>query len=271
MTIKWASSRIRINGSELHYRRTGGDLPQILLLHGITDNSLYWTLTMEALQADYDLIVPDSRGHGLSEATETGYHQDDLAADAAALIQALALDQPVVIGHSMGASVTAVLAATCPELVRAVILEDPPWNQQIPSAEQLQAQRDEWVHGTTVNKQTPLDVIVASKQEESPDWDERIVMAWAQAKQQVSPAVFEYMEPAIFDWASIVGRLQCPGLLLTGEPELGALVTADLATQVVDRWPEGQTVHVSGAGHSIRRDQFAAYMAAVRAFLAGLA
>ena len=62
-----------------------------------------------------------------TDAPEMGYGVDDRAADVAGLIQELKLDRPVLMGHSMGAETAIGTAAIFPDLVRAVILEDPPW------------------------------------------------------------------------------------------------------------------------------------------------
>jgi pimeloyl-ACP methyl ester carboxylesterase len=43
---------------------TGGDHPPLLLAHGYTDSGLYWTRVARALEADYNVIMPDARGHG---------------------------------------------------------------------------------------------------------------------------------------------------------------------------------------------------------------
>jgi pimeloyl-ACP methyl ester carboxylesterase len=76
---------------------------------------------------NYDLIMPDARGHGLSEAPEAGYDDEDRAADLAGFIQALELGRPALIGHSMGAATTAVMAVRYPEQVCCMVLEDPAW------------------------------------------------------------------------------------------------------------------------------------------------
>ena len=70
---EWSPDDVIANGIRNHYYRTGGDKPPLLLVHGFTDNGLCWTRLARVLQRDYDIIMPDARGHGLSEAPEGGY------------------------------------------------------------------------------------------------------------------------------------------------------------------------------------------------------
>src|SRR5262249_37931470 len=121
----WFSGDVRANGIRLHYHRTGGDKPPLVLAHGATDSGLCWTRVTRALETDYDVIMPDARGHGSSEAPATGYSSADHAADLAGLIRALELSRPAVGGHSMGAGATLRLIADEPDLVSCAILEDP--------------------------------------------------------------------------------------------------------------------------------------------------
>ncbi len=41
--ITWSEGNVAVNGISIHYHRTGGDKPPMLLLHGITNNGLCWT------------------------------------------------------------------------------------------------------------------------------------------------------------------------------------------------------------------------------------
>ena len=69
----------------------------------------------------------DNRGRGLSSGgPDIGYTLDDYAQDAAGLIEALGLDRPFVLGHSMGGRIAIKLAATRPDLVGSLIVADPP-------------------------------------------------------------------------------------------------------------------------------------------------
>ena len=63
-----------------------------------------------------------------------GFSPALLAEDAAALIRALDLDRPILLGHSLGAGTAATVAATHPDLVRDLLLEDPVWEER-PRAE----------------------------------------------------------------------------------------------------------------------------------------
>jgi soluble epoxide hydrolase/lipid-phosphate phosphatase len=102
-----------------------GTGPDVLLLHGITGCGTYWSVQIAQLvAAGYRVTAPDGRGHGESDRA-SDYSTESIAADAAALIQQLGLNKPIVIGHSMGGAQSLMLACQHPELVGKVVLEDP--------------------------------------------------------------------------------------------------------------------------------------------------
>ena len=77
----WQSGDVEANGLRLHYTRTGGAKPPVVLAHGFSDDGLCWTPVAEALEAEYDVIMVDARGHGRSEARERGYGSAEQAED----------------------------------------------------------------------------------------------------------------------------------------------------------------------------------------------
>src|SRR5690242_13485221 len=97
----WQSGHVEANGIRLHYTRTGGDRPPLVLAHGFSDDGLCWTPVVAVLAPDYDVIMVDARGHGLSDAPAHGYGSAEHAADLAGAIGALGLRRPAVLGHSM--------------------------------------------------------------------------------------------------------------------------------------------------------------------------
>ena len=53
---QWQSGDVTANGIKVHYTRTGGDKPPLVLNHGATDNGLCWTPVATALEAEYDVV-----------------------------------------------------------------------------------------------------------------------------------------------------------------------------------------------------------------------
>ncbi len=55
----WFIGETIANGIGIHYHRTGGDKPALVLSHGSTDNGLFWTRAARSLERDYDVIMYD--------------------------------------------------------------------------------------------------------------------------------------------------------------------------------------------------------------------
>src|SRR5688500_6926002 len=122
----WQAGDVEANGLRLHYTRTGGAKPPLVLAHGVTDDGLCWTPVAVPLAAGNALMLVDAGGHGGAEAPGRGYGLIGQAADLAVLIGALGLRPPAPLGHSMGAATALVLAGHQPEAPGALLLEAPP-------------------------------------------------------------------------------------------------------------------------------------------------
>ena len=107
----------------LTVRERPGGLPELLCLHGLASNALWWDPVGELLAPQHRVVAVDLRGHGLSDRPERGYGFAEVASDLAALLPQLGLQRPVVVGHSWGASVALELAASG-GAVRAVVCVD---------------------------------------------------------------------------------------------------------------------------------------------------
>ena len=90
---------------------TGGDGPPLLLVHGWPQTWYAWRLVMPALARSFSVVVPDQRGCGLSGKPEDGYDTGTLAADLAALMDALGHRRFAVAGHDTGMWIGYALAA----------------------------------------------------------------------------------------------------------------------------------------------------------------
>lgn len=281
----WQEGDVEANGIRLHYTRTGGDLPPLVLAHGVTDSGLCWTPVAEALAAEYDVVMVDARGHGQSEAPGTGYDPATQAADLAGLIAALGLEKPAVLGHSMGAVTTLVLAGNFADVPSAILLEDPPgwWLFQPASPDTDEAvttsavygrAQDEMLEGmrawlSGLKHKTRVELI-AEQRAAAPTWSDAELGPWADSKLQVSDHVLNVLDPAIprsVDWPAVLRRITCPALLITADSDRGAALDQAGATALQSLVPQLQITHVGGAGHNVRREQFGGYLKIVRQFL----
>ncbi len=129
-----------INGVTLHYGRAGSDSnPTIVFANSLGTDFRIWQTVAAGLVADYDVILYDKRGHGLSDCPPGPYQMSDHVHDLMGLLDHLDVYQAVVCGVSVGGMIAQGLAAVRPERVRALALCDtahrigPPdmWDQRI--------------------------------------------------------------------------------------------------------------------------------------------
>jgi pimeloyl-ACP methyl ester carboxylesterase len=268
----WESGDVDANGIRLHYTRTGGEKPAVVLAHGVTDSGLCWTPLAAALAADYDVVMADARGHGRSQETESGYDPATQADDLAGLIATLGLRKPAILGHSMGAATALVLAGNHPDMPGAILLEDPPawwtpWYDTPEARERVTGMREQ----AMARKAMTRAELIAAQRSRQPGWSAAELEPWADAKQSISVNVLRVLEadnPRAVDWAAVLPRITCPVLLIVSDPALGGIVTTESAALLKGLVPQTDVVQIPDAGHNIRRDQFDRYLEDVRGFLA---
>ena len=270
----WADGSVVSHQTKLHYYRTNGDGPPVVLLHGITDDGLCWTPVAIALEDRFDVIMIDQRGHGKSEAPENGWDYETMANEVAGLIEALELNSPVVMGHSMGAFNALVIASLFPDLARGYILEDPPpfWIDQPPTEEAVENRKGMLMWFSEMKRLTK-DELLASVRKENPGWSEAELSPWADSKQRFSPMISNLVEhtlPGPMNWLDKLKQVHCPIMLITADQARGAIL-GEVEVQGLRKYlPDLQWVYLPGAGHNIRREQFEKYMEAVDEFLSSL-
>jgi len=257
--MAWTEGDVNVRGVRLHYYRRGSGRP-VVLAHGFSDNGLCWDRVATVLESRYDVIAYDARFHGQSEAPADGSFGD--GKDLAALVEALELDHPAALGHSMGAGTVAQAVRERPELFRCAILEDPPWRDEWPAAPRFEMPR--W-------SELSVEQVIEYGQKQSPDWHPGEFPAWARSKQQLRvPADWSARRMGILeDWRPRVEGIGVPTLLIRGGNALrGAIVSREVAAEAQRLNSRIEVACFAQAGHNVRREAFAPYVAAVTAFLA---
>ncbi|MBN2502728.1 MAG: alpha/beta hydrolase [Anaerolineales bacterium] len=267
---RWNAGEVVTHGTRLHYYRTDGGRPPLVLLHGFSDDGLCWTPVAEVLSEDFDVIMVDACGHGKSEAPDQGYGQRTMATEVAGLIEALSLEKPAILGHSMGAATALTLASLYPELPRAILLEDPPaiWNaaQNAQGAER----RNFFIGWIEQLKRKTRDELLTEVRADNPVWSEAELGPWADSKHRLSTKIIKLLTSSDEEDVGLERRVQgihCPVLLMTADPERGAIVTEDDARLLKELIPDLQVVHIARAGHYVQHQQFDLYLQAITDFL----
>lgn len=273
----WSDGDLTVDGANIHYYRMGdATKPPVVLLHGFTDAGLCWMRLATDLAPDCDLIMVDAIGHGRSDGPEHGFRERAVS-DVLAVIDALGLNRPALVGHSMGAATAAGVAAEASERLRCVALEDPPWRDDAPAPTSASnvtqggrapLRSPAWVEWMRSFQTMSPDERRASAPIERPQWADIDRLHWADAKAQFNLAILDAPDPPRTPWREIVRNITCPILLVTADPERGGIVTPAVAEAAAHLWRTGRVVRIGDAGHNIRRDQYEPFRAAITAFLA---
>ncbi|MEF8757465.1 MAG: alpha/beta hydrolase [Halobacteriales archaeon] len=254
----WSTDVVQTNGVDLRYYRTGAGQP-LVMAHGFYENGRCWEPLASALAEDYEVVTFDARGHGGSEAPETGYGIDDRVADLVGLAEALDLDDPILLGHSMGGSTVAWTAARHPSLPEAVVLEEPAGMYGDP--EYGPEERVEIVHDRLEEwSNAPIDEIAGELDEDDPKLARRIAIAHTEC----SPRIAEIAREGYPHLPDAFADIECPTLVLKADADPERRVE-DL--EAADELVNGRLVHVPGAGHTVFRDRFEAAVKELRTFL----
>jgi N-formylmaleamate deformylase len=266
---QWKQENIPVNNGYLHYYRTGHGAKQpVLLVHGFSDNGLCWTPVARELEKNYDVIMPDMKSHGLSARIGKG-EPIDMASDLIKLIQSLGLSHPIIVGHSMGAMIALQVGIQYPNLARAFVLEDPPWVLSQPGKDNTSEETMmEWARKLPSQS---IEEIKTINRKDHPTWTEEMIHLMSESKKQFDPTFVDRLLKSLrrnrVEWVSTIETICFPLLLITGNPELGGIVTGEVAARIHQLNPKIQIKNVPDVGHLIRFDKFTEFMSVLTAFL----
>ena len=112
-----------VDGAGVHYRVWGSHGTPIVLVHGFAESTVAWSLTAPELAKNHVVYAIDLPGAGYSQYTGH-YSIEDQARAVTGLIEALHIERPVLVGHSLGAAVVGRAALDAPGAIGGVIFAD---------------------------------------------------------------------------------------------------------------------------------------------------
>lgn len=242
-----------------------------MLLHGVTRRWQTFLPLVPTLAPRWELHGLDFRGHGASQPTDGGYLVVDFVQDVVGLLNEL--NGPAVIyGHSLGAMVTAAVAAEVPEKVRAIVMEDPPLNTMGPRF----AETNFYSHFCGIQKFAGDQREVAAVAKELAELrvvdpasgnetklgglrDGPSLRFMASCLQKLDPGV---LVPIVesrwldgYDIDGIFSGLQCPALLVQADMAAGGMLSDDDSMHVEKLASDLTRVKLPGVGHTVHSTQ----------------
>ncbi len=265
----WKDGYVIANGIRIHYWRTGGNKTPLVMAHGSSDDGLCWTNLAKELQNDFEIIMFDARGHGLSDPPKQGDPADVQVEDLAGLIRELKLQKPVLMGHSMGSASVAWFAAKYPEVPRAVVLEDPGLVRRRGNAVPpgMSADPEQRRAAILARNNMSEEELVAGCMKDSPKWGRSECEIWAPSKRRHHPDTGLGTMAGRPQMSELFPKITAPTLILKADAQ-GELRQQN--EQIAGLLKNGKIVHIEGAAHNVRRDQKQRTLEALKPFLASL-
>jgi YbgC/YbaW family acyl-CoA thioester hydrolase len=258
--------RLMVHGVNLAVE-VQGEGPAILFVHGYPLDRTIWRDQVEALEG-FRRIVPDLRGMGQSDAPDLGYGMSIYAADLAALLDALGIDQVILCGLSMGGYIAFEFLRNWRSRVRALILMD---TRAEPDSAEGRRARD--VAAATAREQGAAEVVESllpkmlapATIERRPEVVDRVrgLMAATPVAGMVGAlAAMRDREGSESLLPSLAG---IPTLVMVGEAD--SLTPPDQARSLAQAIPGARLAIIPGAGHLPPVEQPEATTRSLREFL----
>lgn len=238
-------TRTTIDGLSLYHEVHGSGAP-ILLVHGFPLSGKLWEPAVGLLERKYRLIVPDLRGHGRSEASETA-SMARFADDLAALLDEIGEHGPVVpVGMSMGGYVVFEFCRRYPERVRGLVLVDTRAQADPPEEVRMRREMAQLVRdgGSVAITDTMIARLFG------PHASDELKDSWREMLSATDPrgvaAALDAMACRVDSFATL-SSLTCPVLIVTGEHD--AITPPRDAYRMRQAARDARVEILPGAGH----------------------
>lgn len=213
-----------------------------LLLHGLSSSAATWWRIADALAgAGYHVTAPDLRGHGSAPHTAS-YRLNGFAAD----LWELGQGWDVVVGHSLGGTLGALVSARA-EFAHRLVLLDPV----------LMIPEDQF-DGLLADQLSELDHAGDPEafMARHPAWHPEDAAIKAFAVQQTSRFVVERTLTDNRPWwyLDLLSNVHIGTAIIGADPDHGALFDPMIGEEIARRNARIRTMVVAGAGHSVHRD-----------------
>lgn len=255
---------VKVGDQCITLRQWPGSGPPLILIHGIGSTGSSWESAVPALS---DVVVPielDLRGHGDSGKPKHGYLYDDYIADLDGVLDALGIERPLLMGHSLGGIVALWWAARHPDRAAGIVVADSP----LRSGHDFAPAFDGWLRQNAM----PVPELTDWYLTQHPDWTVERARARAEVMTGTARNVFVELRADSLahdgvDRLDEIEHVTSPILLVRGDPGTGSMVVPADAAAFEARLPNARVARIPGAGHALHRTHTDAFIALTLPFL----
>jgi pimeloyl-ACP methyl ester carboxylesterase len=257
----------KINGQWIHYKDSGGNLPPVVLAHGLLMDHEMFDPQVEALRDRYRIIAWDARCHGETETTDDPFTYGDLAEDLRGLLDHLGIAQAVIGGMSQGGFVALRFALKYPDRTAALILLSTQAGTEDPAKVAIyESMLDVW-ESDGLNDQL-AEMIAAIVLGDKWAGREAWIAKWRQRPRSLLRPAFNALVGRD-DLHDRLGEIKVPVLVIHGTAD--AAIDLELAQRLCSELANCQPlIMVEGGGHACNLTHPKVVNMAVERYLAGL-
>jgi pimeloyl-ACP methyl ester carboxylesterase len=237
----------KINGQWIHFEDTGGDLPPLVLAHGLLMDGQMFGPQIEALSSRCRIITWDARCHGQTETTDDPFTYEDLAEDLRGLLDHLGIARAVIGGMSQGGFIALRFALNHPERVAALILMSTQAGaEDLAKVALYQTMLEVW-EGEGLNDQladTIAAIVLGNEWPGRFEW----ISKWRQQPRSLLRPAFNALATRA-DMHDRLGEIKAPAVVIHGNAD--AAIDIELAQRLcsglANCW---KLVTIEGGGHA---------------------
>ena len=229
----------------------------LVMLHGGAWRWQEYLSLIPRLSRRWHIFALDLRGNGRSTWAPGAYRLEDFADDTSAFIEQLNA-RAVLVGHSIGGVIALMVAARCPDRVKALVIEDVPltldhYRGFIDESRGLFRQ---WLDlKRAARSEQDLALALADAYQEYPGVTSAWVLFSASCLWQLDPTFFDALLYDFdgfargYDPPRILETITCPILFVTGESRLGAVMTDEEVGWLRQHFGHVTCAQIGGVGH----------------------
>lgn len=248
---------VTCNGADLYYEERGEGRP-VVFLHGAWCGVRFFDDQMEGLSDAFRTIALDFRGHGRSETTEDGYTLAQHARDTRAFLEALELDDVVLVGWSMGALVSwDYVRQFGTERLAGLVdvdMEATSYRAEGSDRGSYDAQRLREIHATIQDDHLEfIEMFIETALKDPPTPRTRSIIVGEMSR--VPPAVKSctILDASLSDYVELLPKIDVPSLVLAGADEKWRSVAS--VQEVADLVPDARFELLEESGHCLTLEE----------------